>query len=286
MSYLHKLREYVTPVLQTSDFKSGLLTPEEFIQAGDYLVYKCPTWEWSGGVESKRRPYFKDPNKQYLVSRNLPCSVRCDQVEFKPLSEEAGWTIYQDVLDKPKEVPIDIDEQQKVERDEEAQEKSVDDDEEEDEQNEKEKEGSESDFILAADSDSDVDVAAFDDDGIVKTRTYDLYITYDNYYRTPRVWLYGYDENGHPLSEKEMFQDVAPTHAMKTVTYEVHPHEKYTALSIHPCKHSSTMKKLIERYKSTSDIKDGLRPDQYLFLFLKFIGTVIPTISYDYTMSM
>jgi hypothetical protein len=29
---------------------------------------------------------------------------------------------------------------------------------------------------------------------IVRSRTYDLHITYDNYYRTPRIWLFGYDE--------------------------------------------------------------------------------------------
>lgn len=30
--------------------------------------------------------------------------------------------------------------------------------------------------------------------GIVKTRTYDLHITYDKYYQTPRLWVVGYDE--------------------------------------------------------------------------------------------
>lgn len=29
---------------------------------------------------------------------------------------------------------------------------------------------------------------------IVKTRTYDLHITYDKYYQTPRLWIFGYDE--------------------------------------------------------------------------------------------
>jgi len=29
---------------------------------------------------------------------------------------------------------------------------------------------------------------------VVKTRTYDLSITYDKYYQTPRVWLFGYSE--------------------------------------------------------------------------------------------
>ena len=32
------------------------------------------------------------------------------------------------------------------------------------------------------------------DDDILKTRTYDLHITYDKYYQTPRLWLTGYDE--------------------------------------------------------------------------------------------
>lgn len=29
---------------------------------------------------------------------------------------------------------------------------------------------------------------------IIQTRTYDLNITYDKYYQTPRLWLTGHDE--------------------------------------------------------------------------------------------
>ena len=29
---------------------------------------------------------------------------------------------------------------------------------------------------------------------IERTRTYDVSITYDKYYQTPRVWLFGYSE--------------------------------------------------------------------------------------------
>ena len=29
---------------------------------------------------------------------------------------------------------------------------------------------------------------------IIQTRTYDLNITYDKYYQTPRLWLSGHDE--------------------------------------------------------------------------------------------
>ena len=41
-------------------------------------------------------------------------------------------------------------------------------------------------------ADSSADAAAAG--GIVHTRTYDMYITYDKYYQTPRLWLYGYNE--------------------------------------------------------------------------------------------
>ncbi|KAF7153516.1 hypothetical protein RHSIM_Rhsim01G0073400 [Rhododendron simsii] len=36
-----------------------------------------------------------------------------------------------------------------------------------------------------------------DDDIFPRTRTYDVSITYEKYYQTPRVWLTGYDEVGH-----------------------------------------------------------------------------------------
>ena len=45
--------------------------------------------------------------------------------------------------------------------------------------------------------------------GILHTRTYDLNITYDNFYRTPRLWLFGYDERQRPLSEDDMYEDVS-----------------------------------------------------------------------------
>lgn len=41
------------------------------------------------------------------------------------------------------------------------------------------------------------DKAKYDNAGndqVVHTRTYDLHITYDKYYQTPRLWVVGYDE--------------------------------------------------------------------------------------------
>lgn len=121
-----------------------------------------------------------------------------------------------------------------------------------------------------------------DDDDILKTRTYDLTITYDKYYQTPRVWLFGYDENNRPLTHNEIFEDIMQDYVNRTVSIESHPHiaNAGSCASIHPCRHAEVMKKFID-YLSGGGKK--ARADQYLFLFLKFLQSVIPTIDYDFT---
>lgn len=75
------------------------------------------------------------------------------------------------------------------------------------------------------------------EDTIVPTRTYDLNITYDKYYQTPRLWLSGHDENHKPLSIQEMYDDISQDHAKKTVTMEEHPHISGPPMaSVHPCR--------------------------------------------------
>ena len=39
-------------------------------------------------------------------------------------------------------------------------------------------------------------------------RKYDIYISYDDYYHTPRLWIKGNDYNGKPLTSKEIFEDI------------------------------------------------------------------------------
>lgn len=76
------VRDYLAPVLRDSKFKeTGRITPDEFVAAGDFLVYKFPTWQWEAGEPSKRRD-FLPADKQYLVSRNgqsLPAFVSCSE---------------------------------------------------------------------------------------------------------------------------------------------------------------------------------------------------------------
>lgn len=46
--------------------------------------------------------------------------------------------------------------------------------------------------------------ATEEEDHIVRTRTYDLLISYDKYYQVPRFWLVGYNENRQPLTPKQV----------------------------------------------------------------------------------
>jgi hypothetical protein len=63
-------------------------------------------------------------------------------------------------------------------------------------------------------------VAREPEDNILRTRTYDVSVTYDKYYQTPRIWLTGYDEHRMPLTPQQSLEDVSHEHARKTVTID------------------------------------------------------------------
>lgn len=83
MNYLYStvntLRDKYTPVSHTSTFrKTGQITPEEFLAAGDYLVFKFPTWSWADADSEAKRVDYLPPGKQFLVTRGVPCNRRLD----------------------------------------------------------------------------------------------------------------------------------------------------------------------------------------------------------------
>ncbi len=98
------------------------------------------------------------------------------------------------------------------------------------------------------------------------------------------MWLQGYSETLAPLTPTQVFQDISQDHANKTVTIEQHPHESIMMASIHPCKHANVMKKILDAYSERDG--DALKPEQYMLVFLKFVSSVLPTIDYDYTVSL
>uniref|UniRef100_A0A2Q4SU78 Ubiquitin-like-conjugating enzyme ATG3 n=1 Tax=Caenorhabditis japonica TaxID=281687 RepID=A0A2Q4SU78_CAEJA len=93
----------------------------------------------------------------------------------------------------------------------------------------------------------------------------------------------GYDENRRPLTIEQTYEDFSADHSNKTITVESHPSIDCDMPTVHPCKHAEMMKRLITQYAESGK---ELGVHEYLFLFLKFVQAVIPTIEYDYTRSI
>lgn len=76
-STLSTWRDRLAPVSRTSTFRTtGQITPEEFVLAGDYLVYKFPSWSWADAATPAKRVSYLPPGKQFLVTRGVPCHRR------------------------------------------------------------------------------------------------------------------------------------------------------------------------------------------------------------------
>jgi ubiquitin-like-conjugating enzyme ATG3 len=273
----------LTPTLKESHFVSeGVLTPDEFVAAGDLLVYKCPTWAWAAG-EASRAVAYLPPEKQFLITRAVPCAKRYNSDDAA--SKSTGELLDDDWLATPLD-PLEA-EQVVVDATVTPPSSSRDqidngDDGGSDGDIPDMDDFMEEDNLLSIDAAAS-SVAAWNTSGgggVLKSRAYDISITYDKYYQTPRVWLFGYNENRQPLSAQEIFGDVSADHANKTVTLDPHPHLGVPFAYIHPCRHAAVMKKFVARM-----VEQGKQPrvDQYLLLFLKFLGAVIPTIQYDNT---
>lgn len=279
--------EAVLPARSQSKFKEeGVLTPEEFIIAGDYLVRVCPTWSWDGGDRSKASGHLPK-DKQYLVTRNVPCHRRAaavagsDEAAEQLLEMDAdgdGWVATaaaSNRTDLDAAIP-DLDDGNQHVATQSGQDAADD--------------VPDIDDLAIEDEDDEAAVprngylrAEEPEDHVVHTRTYDLLISYDKYYSVPKFWLVGYDESHQPLPTRKVLEDISQEHARKTVTVESFPHfTSITAAAIHPCKHAVTMQKLVSMMETGGKT---FQVDQYLVLFLKFIASVVPTIEYDYTMS-
>ena len=265
------------PSKQSKFYKEGKLTPEEFVAAGDYLVSHCPSWKWCA---AKEKFYNKilPKDKQYLQT-NVDSYKRADEyLKTNATSEkvvEGDW-VEADLENKPKEQKnteaIDLDKEGEKKKKVVKVEQNDDDDDD--------------DFVIEG---GDVEIVEeeknTDDIGnavMVKTRKYDVTITYDPYYEVPRMWLMGY-EDGIPLNDGQMREDVMPEYRNKTVTIEAHPCTGERNISVHPCRHSMLLKKMIQEFQNSGK---KLEIEMSILIFLKFLQSVVPTVQYDFTMDI
>lgn len=283
-SKLSSLREYLTPINNESNFReTGEISPEEFVKAGDYLVYKFPTWKW-GTCPANLQKKFLPADKQFLVTRHVPSYQRVatylpESVEGEGDDEDhdsdSEWvprlnTAAVNVLKQQQQ-------QQELQQDlDDLMDENVEDEVAED----------------------DLDEFTHIELNELSLRKYDLYISYLTLYRVPKMYLVGFSANGIPLLPAQMYEDILGDYKDKTATIENLPMSYNTTLvSIHPCKHSSVMKVFMRHARAKADLsgemsklnldsqdEDGIRVDQYLVIFLKFIASVTPGIEYDFTM--
>lgn len=250
------------PTLKESKFlEKGILTPEEFVLAGDLLVLKCPTWKWCSSYDDAHTNKSLPKNKQYLITKGVPCLKRAKGLELDVTERVAkdGW------------IETDFNNKENSEID------NIDNN-----NNRIYGDHSEDDLDLNDFTEDDLnDYLLYNNPNILKTRTYDLHIIYDKYYQVPRLLLDGFNENGLFLTSTEIWEDIIAEYAKRTVSIEKHPHinsVKHYA-SIHPCKHANTIHTLTKNVKNP-------RVDMYMFYFLKFMSSIIPTINYDFTISV
>jgi len=273
----------VAPPTESKFAEKGILTPKEFILAGDQLVHMCPTWQWKAASDEKHKRAELPDDKQYLYTR-VPCQKRVkDVMELKTVEKDLGdgWSL----AENESEINA-IDEKGTVKKldamkidDEPAETKKVEEYTEEDEDGIKVKVTAK----VEEEKEDEDDFIAINHPVGSETRFYELTITYDFYYLTPRLWLSGYTEDNIPLSDKDMFEDIMDDYANKTVTYESHPHMGVNQLSIHPCKHANVMKHLID---VAHDNGAKIEAHHAMFIFLKFISSVVPTMEYDFTVDV
>ncbi|KAJ5906805.1 Autophagy-related protein 3 [Penicillium subrubescens] len=261
-STLSTWRDRLAPVSRTSTFRAtGQITPEEFVLAGDYLVYKFPTWSWADASSPAKRVSYLPPGKQFLVTRGVPCHRRLndnfagdagheDEIVRDMLAGDGvegasggdgddGWLR----TGGGRDTVADRDMQEAKIRDV----RTVDESGNLGEQEEEEE------IPDMEDDDDDEEAIIREPAGQSGTtqplRTYTLYITYSNFYRTPRLYLSGYLSPSEPLPPHLMMEDIVGDYKDKTVTLEDFPwfDGSVKMATVHPCRHASVMKTMLDR---------------------------------------
>ncbi|CDR97561.1 -Autophagy-related protein 3 [Babesia bigemina] len=223
-------------LLPTTGFdfsEKGAVTPADFMAAGDAIVAEDSRWEWVSDGSSSALDCL-NADKQYLCAYDIPCL----RIPKLVTSEVGDWKLCE--LARDAEGPA-----------------------------------------FAHRTDSEIpsleprivegDCNDLYDNGTPSRpyRRYDISITYDRYYETPRIWLIGFDAFGLPLSHNEMLNDVPSVYAGRTVTVERHPYTAELNITVHPCYQMEAL----HRQKSSNA---AYRPENAITFALQIWSSVLP----------
>lgn len=296
-TYREIAKGFMNVLKESKFYEEGVLTPEEFVLAGDYLTQKCPTWKWCSNKTNIISVEYLPKDKQFLTT-TVPCTQRASDLAInktiiKENNLESGWTEAIFEHDKTRN---------NINKEDQKLTKEIDFDKLNINENNKNKiiintednyidsgiEPFEDDNISSDkpqenNKDNNCYIVEINEDELIKSRTYDVTVTYDYYYRVPRMWLIGYSEEGQPLKDNEIKQDIMLEYIDKTVTIEKHPNLGVKSVSIHPCRHSTLIKKFILNFEQRGQKLDV---EKSILLFLKFLSSIVPTIEYDFTMDI
>lgn len=256
----------VDPTVHVSAVADGFLTPTEFVAAGDALVAAHPGWVWSGGDPGCQKAYLP-ASKQLLVCAGVPCARRARGGANS--GGGGGGTRAGD-------------------------------------------EGCGEAVLLsgaafnALDPAGDYGAPPSLDPGATSggsasggLRRYTLHVAYDAYWRTPSLYLTAVcAASGRALTPGELFEDVDLACVQDTATQARLPHADSGAacLRVHPCKHAPAMAGLLDAALGGGEGDEpaaGAAPPPdpaalvraYLPLFLRMLGSMIPTVEYDTTVT-
>ncbi|PYH95349.1 hypothetical protein BO71DRAFT_351577 [Aspergillus ellipticus CBS 707.79] len=267
-STLSTWRDRLAPISRTSTFRNtGQITPEEFVLAGDYLVYKFPSWSWSDASTPAKRVSYLPPGKQFLVTRGVPCHRRLND----NFAGDAGHEdeIVRDMLAGENDAGDDDGWLRTGGSGNDAagggaasstSEARIGDVRTVDEAGNMGEQEEEEEIPDMEDEDDDEEAIIREPVGggtMQPTRTYNLYITYANFYRTPRLYLSGYLGPSMPLPPHLMMEDIVGDYKDKTVTLEDFPwyDGNVKMATVHPCRHASVMKTLLDRADAALKIR-------------------------------
>ena len=245
ISYLRGLREKMTPLLQVSQWEDhAKLTANEFVCAGDYLISNDPTWKWAAtmmkGDNNTYEVDYLPSSKQYIYNESLNSSII---VSNSNINNQWCLTEAEEIIGNKEESSTD---------EWEVITKSI---------------NKKNDHIICNNA------LTKDFDNLI------ISITYDRYYRCPRMFIEKLMNNTNPIHQGNIHRVMqlikAPIeYVNESMTFECHPFHGRMVIAVHPCLSCDAIKYVI------NNMKEKPKVHLALVLFLKSLNNILPSFAF------